>query len=152
MTDEYLVERAKRLYEIIVNRELGDDENCMCNRVCIVGELESITGKKFRNTAEFHREVGAFLARKNRDTESIGTRIRRARKKSGLTMRGLAKELGVSEKMIQRWELNADGYVPNPAVMEWLNKTLSNGPESTTSENGPHGETGLKNDPPIVLD
>ena len=140
MTNDEIVERARNLYTIIVNGELGDDEDSVFKRVCIVRELEKITGKQFRNTAEFYREVSAFLARKSKIKESVGTQIRHARIKAGLTMKGLAKELGVSTKMVQRWELNVNGYAPSPAAIEWLNKTLSDAPGSIISENGFSGK------------
>jgi len=124
-TPEDIVERVRNLYAIIVNGELGDDEDSLMNRVCIVRELEKITGKQFRTTAEFHREVSAFIARKGRVRESVGSQIRRARAKAGLTMKGLAKELGVATKMVRGWELNLDGYAPTPEAIAWMDKTLS---------------------------
>jgi DNA-binding transcriptional regulator YiaG len=140
MTNDKIVERARNLYTIIVNRELGCDEDSVMKRVCIIRELEGITHKDFRDTAEFHREVSAFLARKGRIKESVGTQIRHARIKAGLTMKGLAKELGVSTKMVQRWELNVNGYAPSPAAIDWLNKTLSDAPGSIISEKGQQGK------------
>jgi ribosome-binding protein aMBF1 (putative translation factor) len=139
MTDQEIenaVARVSRLYAIIVNGELGDDENGLFNRVCIVRELEKITGKQFRDTAEFHREVSAFLAKKSRISESVGTQIRRARIRAGLTMKSLAKELKVSMKMVQRWELNVNGYVPNPSVIEWLNKSSLDAKVAKTTSRG----------------
>ena len=132
------VARAKNLYTIIVNRELGDDEDSVCKRVCIVRELEKITGKQFRNTAEFHREVGAYLARKSRIKETDGARLRRARQRGGLTIKELAVELGVTKRTVIRWETNESPFADN--AVEWLNKTLSDAPGSTIAEKESTGE------------
>ena len=131
MTNDEIVERAKRLYAIIVNRELGDDEDSVCKRVCIVRELEAITHKDFRNTAEFHREVGAYLARKSRIKETDGGRLRRARKQAKLTIKVLAAELGVTKRTIIRWEKN-DGPPLSTRAVEWLNRqNISTGEKVT---------------------
>ena len=114
-----------------MNRELGDDEDSVCKRVCIVRELEKITGKQFRNTAEFHREVGAYLARKSRIKETDGGRLRRARKRAKLTIEVLAAELGVTERTIIRWEKN-DGPPLSTRAVEWLNRqNISTGEKVT---------------------
>jgi DNA-binding transcriptional regulator YiaG len=125
------VERARRLYTIIVNRELGDDEDSVMNRVCIIRELEGITHKNFRNTAEFHREVSAFLARKSRIKETEGARFRRARKRAKLTIKALAVQLGVTKRTVIRWERNESPF--SASAVEWLNKTLSDAPGSKNS-------------------
>jgi len=136
--DEDIVERVKRLYTIIVNGELGDDEDSLCKRVCIVRELEAITHKDFRNTAEFHREVSAFLARKSRIKETEGARFRRARRRAGLTIKELAVELGVTKRTVIRWERNESPL--SASAVEWLNKTLSDAPGSNDTEKEPYGE------------
>jgi len=138
MTNDEIVERAKRLYAIIVNRELGDDEDSVCKRVCIIRELEAITHKDFRNTAEFHREVSAYLARKSRIKETDGARLRRARKRAKLTIKELAVELGVTKRTVIRWETNESPFADN--AVEWLNKTLSDAPGSTIAEKESTGE------------
>jgi DNA-binding XRE family transcriptional regulator len=131
MTNDEIVERAKRLYTIIVNRELGDDEDSVCKRVCIVRELEAITHKDFRNTAEFHREVSAFLVRKSRIKETDGGRLRRARKRAKRTIEALAAELGVTERTVIRWEKN-DGPPLSTRAVEWLNRqNISTGEKVT---------------------
>jgi len=132
------VERVRRLYTIIVNGELGDDEDSVMNRVCIIRELEAITHKDFRNTAEFHREVSAFLARKSRIKETDGARLRRARKRAKLTIKALAVELGVTNRTVIRWEINESPL--SASAVEWLNKKLSETPGSTISEKKPYGE------------
>jgi DNA-binding XRE family transcriptional regulator len=114
-----------------MNRELGDDEDSVCNRVCIIRELESITHKDFRNTAELHREVSSFLARKSRIKETDGGRLRRARKRAKLTIKALAAELGVTKRTIIRWEKN-DGPPLSTRAVEWLNRqNISTGEKVT---------------------
>lgn len=128
------VARAKNLYAIIVNGELGDDEDSVCKRVCIIRELEGITHKEFKNTAELHREVSAFLARKNRVRETEGRRLRRARRKAKLTIRELADKLGVDKRTMIRWEKN-DGPPLSTRAVEWLNRqNISTGEKVTLVE------------------
>ena len=114
-----------------MNGELGDDEDGTCKRVCIIRELEGITRKQFRNTAEFHREVSAFLARKSRIKETDGARFRRARKRAKMTIKELADKIGVAKMTIIRWERNESPL--SESAVEWLNKTLSDAPGSKNS-------------------
>ena len=141
-------ERVKDLYTILVNGEIGDDENGVCNRVLMVRELEQITCKQFRNTAEFHREVSAFLARKSRINETDGNKIRRARKQTDLTMKELAIELGVAKRTVIRWEMNKSPL--SVKAVEWLNKTLLEAPGRPISENEPSGEKVTSDKLPVV--
>ena len=136
MTNDGIVERVKRLYTIIVNGELGDDEDSVCKRVCIVRELEAITHKNFRNTAEFHREVNAYLARKSRIIETDGGRLKRARKRAKLTIKELAAELAATKRTVIRWERNESPL--SASAVEWLNKKLSVIPGSKNSEKKPY--------------
>jgi len=131
VTSNTEVARAKNLYAIIVNGELGDDEDGTCKRVCIIRELEGITHKEFKNTAELHREVSAFLARKSRVRETEGRRLRRARRKAKLTIRELADKLGVDKRTMIRWEKN-DGPPLSTRAVEWLNRqNISTGEKVT---------------------
>lgn len=131
VTSNTEVARAKNLYAIIVNGELGDDKDGTCKRVCIIRELVGITHKDFRNTAEFHREVSAYLARKSRIKETDGGRLRRARKRAKLTIKVLAAELGVTKRTMIRWEKN-DGPPLSTRAVEWLNRqNISTGEKVT---------------------
>lgn len=142
------VERAKNLYGILANGEIGDDQNGTCNRFLIVRELERITGKEFRDTAQFHREVCAFMARKSRNHETEGGRFRRARQGAGLTIKQLACELGVTKRTVIRWERNESPL--SASAVEWLNKTLSDAPGSIISEKAPYGEKVTSEELPVV--
>lgn len=142
------VERAKDLYTIIVRGELRDDEDSVCKQVCIVRELEGITGRQFRNTAEFHRGVSAFLARKSNVRETEGGRLRRARKKAKLTIQKLADELGVVKMTIIRWEQNKQPM--SKRAMEWLNKTLLDAKISTNGAKELTGEMVTSEKLPVV--
>ena len=111
MTEE-IVERAKSLYSSIVGRDPG-------RGMAAISELERITGRQFRNTADFHREMEAFFTRGDRIWEKTGMRIHQARKKARLTQGGLAELLGVHKRTIIRWEKNE--ISPSPKALEWLN-------------------------------
>lgn len=56
------------------------------------------------------------------DKSKTGRYIAALRKKAGLTPEELAKEAGVSEKTVSRWESGA--YLPDPAKLKILAKTL----------------------------
>ena len=117
ITGEYL--RVKELYEIICKHVLGDDSSGVQQRVEIIRELESITGKEFRNTAEFHREVQAYINKKGGRIASLGKRIKRARKSKKWSQKRLAQELGFrSHATLILYEQNK--RLPPKVVMEWL--------------------------------
>ena len=125
------VARAKDLYGIIVNGELGDNTDGLGKRVSMVQELEKIMHTDFRTAAEFHREVSAFLARKSRVRETEGSRLRRARRKANLPILALADKLGVNKRTIIRWEKN-DGPPLSTRAVEWLNRqNISTGEKVT---------------------
>lgn len=117
ITQDYL--RVKELYEIICNRVLGDDSSGVQQKVEIIRELESITGKEFRNTAEFHQEVQAYIKNKGERIASLGARIKRARKRKKWSLKELAKNLGFrSHATFIMYEQNK--RLPPKEVMEWL--------------------------------
>ena len=117
ITEDFL--RAKQLYEIICNHELGDDSSSVQQRVDIIRELESITGKEFRNTSEFHREVQAYIKNKGERIVSLGARIRKARKRKGWSLKQLARNLGFrSHSTFIMYEQNK--RLPPKEVMEWI--------------------------------
>ena len=117
ITEDYL--RAKELYEIICNHELGDDSSGVQQQVEIIRELESITGKDFRNTAEFHLEVQAYINKKGERIASLGTRIRKARKRKKWSLKQLSQNLGFrAHSTFSMYEQNR--RVPPKEVMEWL--------------------------------
>jgi DNA-binding XRE family transcriptional regulator len=141
------VERAKNLYGIIVNGEIGNDQNGTCSRFMVVRELEKITGKEFRDTAQFHREICAFIARKSRVNETEGTRFRHARQRAELTIKGLAIALGVTKRTVIRWERNESPL--SEIAIEWLNKTLSDAPGSIISQKELYGEMVTSEELPV---
>jgi DNA-binding XRE family transcriptional regulator len=131
VTEDYL--RAKELYRIICNHELGDDSASVQQRVDIIRQLESITGKEFRNTAEFHQEAQAYINNKGAKIKSLGTRFKRARKRSKLTLKQLAEMLGFkSHSAFILYE--QDKRLPPKEVMEWLLAEEKKSPENGLSE------------------
>jgi hypothetical protein len=117
ITQDYL--RAKELYDIIYNRVLGDDSSGVQQRVEIIRELESITGKEFRNTSEFHQEVQAYIKNKGERILSLGARLKRARKRKEWSLKQLARNFGFrSHSTFIMYEQNK--RLPPKEVMEWL--------------------------------
>lgn len=126
--------RAKELYEIICNHELGDESPSVQARVDIITQLELLTGMKFRNASEFHREVQAFIDNEGGRLKSIGKRLRKARKAKGWPQKRLAEELGFkSHSAFVMYE--DDKRLPPKEVLEWL---LAE--EKKTSQDAPHAK------------
>jgi DNA-binding XRE family transcriptional regulator len=94
------VDRARDLYAIICNGELGDDVHALDTRVNIVLELERITCADFKDTAGFHRTVGSFIMRES----SGGDRLRRFRKSKRWSQGELAIHLGISQQFVAQME------------------------------------------------
>jgi len=117
ITQDYL--RVKELYEIICNRVLGDDSSGVQQKIEIIRELESITGKEFRNTSEFHQEVQAYIKNKGERILSLGARLKKARKRKGWSLMQVARNLGFrSHATFIKYEQNK--AMPPKEVMEWL--------------------------------
>jgi ribosome-binding protein aMBF1 (putative translation factor) len=111
--------KTKELYEIIRNREFGDDPTSVQGRLDIIRQLEFITGKQFRTSSEFHREVQAYIDNGGERLKSLGKRIRKARKAKKWTLKRLAAELGFkSHSAFILYE--QEKRLPAREVMEWL--------------------------------
>jgi len=115
--DDYV--RAKKLYELICNREFGGDSSSVQQRLDVIGQLESLSGKEFRNTSEFHLDVRAYIDNGGERLKSVGKRLRKARKSRGWTLKRLAGELGFrSHSAFIMYE--QDKRIPPKMVLEWL--------------------------------
>jgi DNA-binding XRE family transcriptional regulator len=112
------VERIKMLYSIICNRELGDDPDSVQIRVEIIKHLESVTGKQFGNTREFHEIVSQFITREGERQIPINKQFRIRRSQLCLNQAQLAKQLKVDRRTIIRWE---KGSTPlTPTAIQWI--------------------------------
>jgi hypothetical protein len=121
MTDQIASDyvRAKELYEVIRNRELGDDSSGIQNRVDIIRRLESLTRREFRNSSEFDRDVQTYIDNRGERLQSLGKRLRKARKAKRWTLKRLAAELGFrSHSAFILYEKNK--RLPSKEVIEWL--------------------------------
>ncbi len=111
--------RAQELYERICSRERGNDSGSTQNVLEMIRELEHLTGREFRTTSEFHREVQAYVENRGERLKSLGKRIRRARKARKWTLKRLASELGYrSHSAFVKFE--NDERLPPKEVIEWL--------------------------------
>jgi len=117
------VDRVKELYQIVCSGKLKDGE--IAARA--VSEIESITGKDFRNTQEFHHQVSDYIKKRDRVKGTIGGNFRRKRVKAKLSQLDMAKQFGVDVRTIRRWE--CDLMTPSAEALQWLN-----------GENSPSGE------------
>jgi len=111
-------QEAKGLYAEVCDRGSGDWESVQ-RRVRIIRELEAVTGKEFRNTAEFHYIMDQYFAREAGLVLSVGQKIARRRRQAKLTQSQLAKRLGVSKVMVCHYE--KDNREPSGVVLGWLN-------------------------------
>lgn len=116
MTDK---ERAKEFYELINSGWFGDYEESTYRKFLAIRELETITGKQFNNTEEFHREVKAFLA-----NESLtGDDLLKLRKSMNLKQRSVATKIGIPRTEISEME---HGRKPlNKKTLAFMRKNLS---------------------------
>jgi DNA-binding XRE family transcriptional regulator len=110
----------RRLYSIICNRELGDDPDSMQKRVDIIMHLESVTGKQFRNTKEFHEVVSQLITREGEKLIPINKQFRIKRSNLDLDQAELAKQLNVDRRTIIRWEKGSTPLTPN--AIQWIYK------------------------------
>lgn len=106
-------EVVQNLYDIVCGQSWTDGEQ----GARIVADIESIIGKQFRNTQEFHYHVADYLKRKRVVNETLGGKMRRARKKAGLTQVELAEKLGVDRRTLIRWERNEQ--TPSQEALKW---------------------------------
>jgi DNA-binding XRE family transcriptional regulator len=121
MTEKTDLQRVKDLYAIICNRELPDSK--IQERTNIVRELERITGRDFRNTAEFHHLVADYIKRQEGKRISTGKMIRNKRKAMGWKQADLAAHLGVTPRQVIYYE--NDYTPPTKRLLEWLNSETS---------------------------
>lgn len=57
------IARIKALYEIIVNREIGNDVDRIGQRVAIIRELERLCNTKFSSTKDFNFKIQQLLSK-----------------------------------------------------------------------------------------
>ena len=91
-------ERVRNLYAIIVYESLPDGK--IDTIVRIIETLERLTCSQFKDTADFHKKIGAFLVRKS----SNGKLLREFRKSKGWSQGDLAIHLAVSQQFVAKME------------------------------------------------
>jgi DNA-binding XRE family transcriptional regulator len=137
-------DRARDLYAIICNKELGDEPGAVATRVEIIEELERITCSSFWNTEDFHRVVSAFIAKKS----GYGEKLKFYRKKKKWTQAMLAIHLGISQSLVAAMEngkkplsdkarsliLSQDALPYTPT--SFCNKIDSDNKQDTDTKNG----------------
>ncbi len=110
---------VKKAYQILESTDHPTDSNTTQWRTLLVQCLENTLGTEFENTRDLKRKVEKYL--KNYDVRkgTAGNRIKKARKKLGLTQKQLAKELGYSSHAaINQFE--QDSRYPPAKVFKWL--------------------------------
>jgi len=93
-------ERARAFYKIIKDGELGDNEEGTYRKCLAIGALETITNKQFNNTADFHREVSAFIENEIPSQSDL----LKLRKSMNLSQRIFAIRMGVTQAEIVNME------------------------------------------------
>jgi DNA-binding transcriptional regulator YiaG len=96
------IAEVKRMYGLIRDWVLPDNSNGLQDRVNIVRRLERMTCSDFKDTADFHRKVSAFLAK----NDNNGTELRIKRKDLGWTLDRMGAYLGVSRQFVHQMELS----------------------------------------------
>ena len=112
---------VKKFYQDICDPNRPMDADSVQLRIIDLCKVEKILRTKFKRSQDLRREVEAYLKKYKDRKESIGKRIRRARKKKGWTQEQLAKHLSISSRVsISHYER---GIRPVPEkVMRWLEK------------------------------
>lgn len=106
-------ETVRNLYAIVCNGEVNDGE-CAARAVA---ELESIVGRAFRSTTEFHHLVADYLKREGLG-RTTGEMVRRKRRGLKWTQAALAAHLGVTKRTIINYESNQTP--PTKRLLEWV--------------------------------
>jgi DNA-binding transcriptional regulator YiaG len=92
------IDRIRNLYCLIENGALPDSK--ILTRTLIVEQLENAVGLEFKDTADFHEKVDAFLRRGGRP----GDQLLAARKERHWSQRTLGSHLGVSCQFVKEME------------------------------------------------
>ena len=113
--------QVKDLYETINSRELPDDSNSVQRRVVIVETLEDLLGTSFSDTRDMREKVSEFLGGVDFRRSPTSVRLRKARKKQGLTQRELARRLGYKNHVaISNFESGLRR--PSKRIHQWLDE------------------------------
>lgn len=109
------ISRLRELYSAVCRADISDGDV----KSRIVAEIESIVGKPFSSTSEFHRIVNEYLAKKTGNALTSGEQLKRERKRYGLTQGALARAIGVTKMAVSHYE---SGRSPlSKTAQEWLN-------------------------------
>lgn len=110
---------VKKGYQILTNPNRPNDSDSVQWRVQLVRCLESLLNTQFRNTRDFRRKIKEYLKNYEIRKKPVGDRIKKARKKLGLTQKQVAEQLGFkSHVAIVNYE-KGKRYPPNK-VFQWL--------------------------------
>ena len=111
----------KKLFELIINHSLPDDSESIQWRVSAIKYFEIVLKKEFVDTHDFKQKVGDYLKGYDLRKPANKERIKKARKKLGLTQKNLALQLGYKSHVpIAQFESGTRS--PSSKVIEWLEK------------------------------
>jgi DNA-binding XRE family transcriptional regulator len=112
---------VKKAYQILTDPNRPTDADSVQWRVNLVRYLESMFGTEFNNTRDFKRETANYLKNYEIRKGTAGDRIKKARKKAGLTQKELAARLGYKTHVtILNYEKGK--RYPEEKVFQWLNE------------------------------
>ena len=123
---EQALKLDKRLFVKQASQMLKDRESplrvicadCIRWRIILVELLEKTMKTSFSDTGEFNEAVEGYSAGCDLRKGSLGTRIRRARKKLKLTAAQLGREFGLSHAAIIQYEKGRRH--PPRKIIDWL--------------------------------
>ena len=110
---------VKKLFQIITNPKRPSDEHSFQWRVRAVSTLEKILNADFKVTADFYKKVGARVEQYNVRKGSYAERVKKARKKSGLSQEDLASKFGYTSHVLIS-QIENGKKMPPKAILEWL--------------------------------
>lgn len=111
---------VKKAFQILTNPERPLDANSVQQTIVLVRHLENLLRIQFENTRGFRRKIENYLKNYEIRKGTAGDRIKKARKKSRLTQKELAKMLGYKTHVtILNYEKGK--RYPDEKVFQWLN-------------------------------
>lgn len=112
---------VKKAFQSLTNPERPMDANSVRRRIVLVRHLENVLRTRFESARDFRRKIENYLKNYEIRKGTAGDRIKKARKKSRLTQKELAKKLGFKTHVtILNYEKGK--RYPEEKVFQWLNE------------------------------
>lgn len=112
---------VKKVFDILTSPDLPTDPNSVQFHIGAYRCLENILSTQFKNTHDFKEKIARYLGDYDLRKTEPKERLKRARKKAGLTQKDLAALLGFKSQVSIAHIEEGKRYPPKK-VLEWLEK------------------------------